>query len=149
MNKFLGTAIVTAAVVALDLGTKVLAEAQLTEVIDVLPFLRLELTHNPALAFGLPMPQLVIVLLSIAVLGWLGWLLQTKTVASWQTVVTFGLVLGGAIGNLWERAMHGEVTDFISFLMIPNFNLADAALTIGVLFLIYYQRRIFLSAFFA
>jgi len=149
MNKLFWTGGAAAAVAALDLGTKVLAETRLTEAVNLLPLLRLELTHNPALAFGLPMPQPVIVLLSIAVLGWLMWLLQTKTQNNWQTIAAFGLVLGGAIGNLWERAMHSQVTDFISFWIIPNFNLADAALTLGVILFIFYQRRIFLSAFFA
>jgi signal peptidase II len=51
--------------------------------------------------------------------------------------------LGGAIGNLGERIFFGQVTDFIALLTIPNFNLADTALTIGVILLIIFHSKIF------
>ncbi len=48
-----------------------------------------------------------------------------------------GLLLGGAIGNLIDRADKGSVTDFIKFPHFPAFNVADIAITFGVIALIY------------
>ena len=48
-----------------------------------------------------------------------------------------GLLLGGAVGNLIDRITHGSVTDFIKLPLWPAFNLADAAITFGVLALLW------------
>jgi signal peptidase II len=48
-----------------------------------------------------------------------------------------GLLIGGAIGNLIDRIAHGSVTDFIKLPLWPAFNLADAAITFGVLALLW------------
>jgi signal peptidase II len=48
-----------------------------------------------------------------------------------------GLLIGGAVGNLLDRAREGAVTDFVDVSIWPAFNLADAAITIGVLSLLY------------
>jgi signal peptidase II len=48
-----------------------------------------------------------------------------------------GLLIGGAVGNLIDRAREGAVTDFVDVSIWPAFNLADTAITIGVLSLLY------------
>ena len=48
-----------------------------------------------------------------------------------------GLILGGALGNLADRAREGAVIDFIDPIAWPAFNLADAAIVVGVLGLLY------------
>jgi signal peptidase II len=48
-----------------------------------------------------------------------------------------GLLLGGAVGNLIDRAREGSVTDFVKFPHFPAFNVADMAITFGVIALIY------------
>jgi signal peptidase II len=48
-----------------------------------------------------------------------------------------GLLLGGAVGNVIDRARDGSVTDFVKFPHFPAFNVADMAITVGVLALIY------------
>ena len=48
-----------------------------------------------------------------------------------------GLLIGGAAGNLVDRAREGAVTDYLDLPLWPTFNLADAAITIGVLSLLY------------
>ena len=60
--------------------------------------------------------------------------------------IGLGLILGGATGNLYDRLLHGKVTDFLDFYIgcyhYPTFNLADASVSIGCLLLIYeYHRR--------
>jgi signal peptidase II len=52
---------------------------------------------------------------------------------SWQLVVGLGLLLGGAVGNLLDRIRLGYVVDFISISLWPKFNIADSAITIGVI----------------
>jgi len=49
----------------------------------------------------------------------------------------FGLVLGGTVGNLIDRFRFGYITDFIDFNLWPTFNIADSAITIGVLIFAY------------
>jgi signal peptidase II len=48
-----------------------------------------------------------------------------------------GLLLGGAVGNIFDRIRDGAVTDFIKFPWWPAFNVADIAITFGVLSLLY------------
>jgi signal peptidase II len=52
----------------------------------------------------------------------------------WPVVVALGLITGGAVGNLIDRAIVGKVTDFLYFAAIdfPVFNIADSALIVGV-----------------
>ena len=50
-------------------------------------------------------------------------------------------MIGGAIGNLIDRARDGSVTDFVKFPHFPAFNVADMAITVGVLALIYVLER--------
>ena len=52
--------------------------------------------------------------------------------------VPLGLILGGLIGNLIDRAFIGYVTDFIDFRIWPVFNVADSCITIGVIWLVIY-----------
>jgi len=56
-----------------------------------------------------------------------------------QVTVALALVFGGALGNLWDRALYGRVTDFLDFYIgsrhWPPFNVADSAIVIGVLLL--------------
>ena len=52
--------------------------------------------------------------------------------------IPLALVFGGALGNLLDRVMYGFVIDFIDFNFWPAFNIADSAITVGVIFLIIY-----------
>lgn len=52
--------------------------------------------------------------------------------------IALGLLLGGAVGNLIDRIYHGEVTDFIDVGAWPVFNVADTAITVGFVLLLYY-----------
>ena len=51
--------------------------------------------------------------------------------------VAIGLLLGGSVSNLWDRAYNNFVTDFIYIRLLPNFNLADSFIVTGVSLLIY------------
>jgi len=106
---------------------------------------RLSLIHirNTGSAFGLLANQaFLIIIIGIAsllvVLLFLRYLSQVTTLS----MVSIGLIWGGAVGNLIDRLRFGYVTDFIYFRLWgnfhwPAFNIADAAITVGVFVLIY------------
>lgn len=111
------------------------------ESMPLLPIFSLTRTHNLGVSFGmltaesLEMRVLLILVLCLIVAGVVVWMLREKALAD---IAALGLVLGGALGNILDRARLGHVLDFADlhfgewrpFLI---FNLADAAITIGVL----------------
>lgn len=54
----------------------------------------------------------------------------------WLSSVAIGMMLGGAVGNLVDRVRLGRVTDYVDFLSYPSFNVADAAISIGIAILV-------------
>jgi signal peptidase II len=110
------------------------------EVVD--RWLALEYTQNRGAAFGL-LSGLVSILAvaSVAILSSLILLYMRQTKPPlWQTV-SIGLITGGALGNLIDRVRLGYVVDFLSVGPWPNFNIADGAITLGVLVLIWGLTR--------
>ena len=111
------------------------------EPVAVLPFLDLVLTWNRGISYGLfrtPL-QPILITLSLAISGllWL-WLARSRSVL---TVAALALVIGGALSNALDRAVHGAVADFFHF-HLGNFswyvfNLADVAIVAGVVLLLY------------
>jgi signal peptidase II len=130
-------------VVALDQGAKAVIEANLApgEQVDVLGPLTLTLSHNRGVAFGLAGGGGVgLILLAAGVLVVIGFLFarEPNRPGMW---VAAGLLAGGALGNLADRAREGAVTDYVDFLSWPPFNLADAAITLGVALLLFLYMR--------
>ena len=112
------------------------------ETVVIENILTIDLTFNTGIAFGLFSDKTNITfVLSLLVLFWL--VTQFNQVEP-NTIEFYSLILilGGAIGNLGERAYNlitlndGKVTDFIELLFIPSFNFADAYITIGICLLI-------------
>lgn len=56
----------------------------------------------------------------------------------WVVQTPVALIMGGAIGNLWDRVVYGTVIDFIDLIVWPVFNIADSAITIGGILLTYW-----------
>jgi signal peptidase II len=141
--------LVTVATLLVDQIAKLVAEAQLPfgETIDVLPILALHRTYNTGIAFsmldfagGLPLIVLSLAIIAVVVAFW--W---KATEGGWIVATGFALILGGALGNLVDRVVHGHVIDFLLLhfgeTVLFVFNLADAALTVGpVLLLLVYLR---------
>lgn len=124
-------------VIALDQGAKGLIEANLVpgEHVDLLGPLGFTLAHNRGVAFGLASDGgAVLVALTVTALIFVGVLFARNPTRPWMWVA-FGLLAGGAIGNLADRVRAGAVTDYIDLLSWPPFNLADVAITLGVLVL--------------
>jgi signal peptidase II len=126
-------------VVALDQATKQLVVDSLRRGESVNVFLGLDITNtrNTGVAFGaLQGGGLVVGLLIGLSLGVLVgyFLLNADRPLLWLPV---GMLLGGALGNLADRAREGAVIDFIDPIAWPAFNLADASIVVGVLALLY------------
>jgi signal peptidase II len=129
----------TGAVVAIDQATKWIATSSLEpgERSEALPFLAFEISHNEGVAFGLggDVSALVIaaelVLLSV-LLYWLAASDRTDALI-WLPIA---LLVGGALGNLADRARDDAVIDFIDLPLWPTFNLADMAIVAGVFLLV-------------
>jgi signal peptidase II len=126
-----------ALVVVVDQAAKALIEANLVpgEHIDVLGPLGFTLAHNRGVAFGLASGGgAALVALTVAALIFVGVLFARNPTrpAMWVAV---GLLAGGALGNLADRVRAGAVTDYVDLLSWPPFNLADVAITLGVVVL--------------
>ena len=83
---------------------------------------------------------LFLIILSIVIIGLLFYYLSKKIYLSKLENISYGLILGGAIGNLFDRIIYGYVIDFIDIYIFkfdyPVFNIADMAIVIGVIILI-------------
>ncbi len=126
-------------VVAADQLTKLLADGRIARGDSINVFFGLDLTNtrNRGVAFGFLEGRggVVGLLIGVALLALVVWFALNATRAwLWLPV---GLLLGGAIGNLIDRAREGAVIDFIDPVAWPAFNLADMCIVFGVLALLY------------
>jgi signal peptidase II len=127
-----------AVVVAADQAAKAAVEAALTtgEKVELLGPLGLTLSHNRGVAFGLAggagAPLVLVALLALAAIAYMFARDPTRS-GMW---VATGLLAGGAIGNLLDRVASDAVTDYVDVGPWPAFNLADVAITSGVLLLV-------------
>lgn len=122
-------------VVLLDQAAKALVENRLVpgEHVEVLGPLDLTLAHNRGVAFGLASGGgATLIAITIAALLFVGVLFARNPTRKGMWVAV-GLLAGGALGNLADRVRTDAVTDYVAFLSWPPFNLADAAITFGVL----------------
>jgi signal peptidase II len=130
-------------VVALDQAAKAAIDAHLVigQKVGVLGPLRLTLSHNSGVAFGLAGGAGVpLVLITLAALGVVGYLFARNPTRPWMWLAT-GLLAGGALGNLADRIRADAVTDYIELPHWPPFNLADMCITVGVLLLVFIYLR--------
>jgi signal peptidase II len=132
-------AVVTGLVLAADVVTKLVAMAQLSDrpPVSLLGgLLTLRLVRNSGAAFGLAREYTII--LSLLAVGVVVVVLRlSKSLRSIPWAVAFGLLLGGALGNLSDRVfrepgfLRGHVVDFIALPYWPVFNLADTAVCVA------------------
>lgn len=123
----------------------VLGSMDLYQSVQVTPFFNLTYVHNYGAAFSFLADAggwqrwfftAIAVVISVVILGWL------KSAPRQQVLlpVAFCFILGGALGNVYDRLVHGYVIDFLDFYVgqwhWPAFNLADSAIFIGAALLI-------------
>lgn len=98
-------------------------------------FAGLQLAHNPGIAFSITMPDSVEAVVILAALGLVTWL-ALRTAKTSSARIGFGMIIGGAIGNILDRIPDGLVTDYFQVGTFPIFNVADSFITIGVILLL-------------
>ena len=148
--------LIAAAVLAADLAVKAMVmgpwalRTQPQGQIELLPFFRLTFTQNFGVSLGMFTADsaemrwgLVALTLTIAIVVFV-WLLKEKKMGD---IAALGLVLGGALGNIRDRTLYGYVIDYAdlhfgNFRPFLIFNIADAAISIGVVIIL--ARALFL-----
>lgn len=122
---------------ALDQLSKLAVRSAL-EVSEALPvlagFFEITRIENQGAAFGLlPGKRELFVTISLLMLVGVAIYWLRERPVEWPVIVSLGLVIGGAIGNLIDRAFIGRVTDFLAFsIFAPVFNIADSGIVVGV-----------------
>jgi signal peptidase II len=147
-------ALLAATVLLLDRLTKMLLLEYLPRggYVEVIPgFFSLVHVRNTGAAFGLLAHDgwtwrsvLLSVVAAAAVLG-MGWLVSKVPVERRAYRASLAAIMGGALGNLWDRIAHGAVLDFADFYLgawhWPAFNVADSAISVGVVVLLWCTWR--------
>jgi signal peptidase II len=138
------TAALAATVVAVDQASKFVVRANMPQPGMSVPvigdLLRITFTRNVGAAFGmLPGGRVAFIIVSVvAVCVIAGYAIRRRPDRPWL-IVALGLVAGGAIGNLIDRAYFGWVTDFIQIPFdFPVFNVADSSTVVGVAMLVWW-----------
>lgn len=141
--------IVSACVVVADQATKILVIEHMTlyQRIPLIPILDLVRLHNTGAAFSFLADASgwqkwlfsgVAAVVSVAIVWWL---LTLPRPGRRVLALGLALVLGGAIGNVIDRTLYGYVVDFILFhyqaWSYPAFNVADSAITVGVILILF------------
>lgn len=112
---------------------------------QVIPFFNLTYVHNYGAAFSIlydagGWQRYFLSAVALAVSGVILWWLYKSTKKQVLMCVAFAFILGGAVGNLIDRVLHGYVIDFLDFYMNtyhwPAFNIADSSIFIGAALLI-------------
>ena len=137
MRRFKYVFLISLIIIVLDQITKhlVLKYMNPFESIEVFPFLHIVSVRNTGGAFGMfkSVGSTLFIAVSVMAIIFVIWLL----IRAKEGYFGLSLILGGAIGNLIDRLHYGWVVDFIDFSIgkfhWPAFNVADSALTIGVI----------------
>jgi len=146
--------LIAIAVVVLDRLTKwaIVQTITLDDAINIIPGL-FRLTHleNTGAAFSLfadstsPFKTMLLIAFSLGALAVVSFLLWKERTIFNAGTLALSLILGGAVGNLWDRLTDGKVTDFLDFYIgihhWPPFNIADSAIVVGALLLLMRMLR--------
>jgi signal peptidase II len=138
------------AVVFLDRASKAWIETQTSESWRhevIRNFVYLVHSRNPGIAFSLfansnsPVLRILLIVGALVIIGVIAWLLIASKNLGALNAAGLALLLGGATGNLTDRILHGAVTDFLEVFLgayrWPAFNVADSAITVGAILLIF------------
>jgi signal peptidase II len=139
VRRFLPYGLLAAAAVGIDQWVKALVEATLPfqQPVELIPFLALYRTYNTGVAFSMFswIGDFGLTIVSLAVALFVLYLAIRTTQDQVASRIGFALIIGGAVGNLIDRAVYGHVIDYILFhtpvWSFAIFNLADAFITVG------------------
>ncbi|HIB29147.1 MAG TPA: signal peptidase II [Candidatus Marinimicrobia bacterium] len=144
----MGVLFITALIITADQISKSLVKSTMTlyDVIPVIPgFFQLNYITNKGMAFGINLPVGISFFsgISLIITCFLVWILWCERKNNLLMRISLALILGGAIGNLIDRILFGEVIDFFDF-MVGDFhwyifNIADSAVTVGIILMLFYS----------
>jgi signal peptidase II len=148
LNKGTLIALISSSIVLLDYITKktIVSKVMLYESINVLPFLNIVHVENKGAAFSLLTNLGNNYFVAISIIAICVIIFYLSQLPKGLELFSLSMILGGAIGNLIDRLRIGKVVDFIDVYVgrwhWPAFNVADSALTVGIiLFLLANIRR--------
>lgn len=99
-------------------------------------------SENHGIAFGLPFGGVpLIIVTTLLILGFIWFAITQLDMKKRLDQIAIALVVGGAVGNLIDRAVYGVVRDFIQIGWWPTFNIADMAIVGGLLLLMIAYRK--------
>lgn len=102
----------------------------------------LQFSKNPGIAFGIPLPQVLVYLLFIfCFLALMYLIIQSYKKKNQVLFLTLSIILLGALSNLIDRMVYGYVVDYINILIWPVFNIADVMIVGGVCGWLFYEWR--------
>jgi signal peptidase II len=135
--------LIASLIVALDQWTKYLVRSRLelgeiwAPIPALAPYVRIVHWNNTGAAFGL-LPSASLVFTVVAIIVSIAIIYYFPRVPGSQPILRLALALqlGGAVGNLIDRLLLGTVTDFVSIVTFPVFNVADSCISIGVALLV-------------
>jgi signal peptidase II len=138
-------AVLVVVAIALDQWIKYLVETRLNlqELVEIVPFLALYRTYNTGIAFSMldSFGDTGLIVISIVVVAFVLYLAAKTTPGQTLARIGFALIVGGALGNVIDRAIYGHVIDYILFhtpvWSFAVFNLADAFITVGAVAVIF------------
>ena len=146
--------LIALAVLLLDRITKwaIAQTIPLEDAVNIIPgFFRLTHLENTGAAFSLfadstsPFKTMLLIAFSLGALAVVSFLLWKERTIFNAGTLALSLILGGAVGNLWDRLADGKVTDFLDFYIgihhWPPFNIADSAIVVGALLLLMRMLR--------
>lgn len=145
MRKLVPYIVLAIVAVLLDQWIKHLVETGLSlqEPIGLLPFLALYRTYNTGIAFSMlsSLGDTGLIVVALVVVAFVLYLAARTAPGQVLSRIGFALIVGGALGNLIDRAVYGHVIDYILFhtpvWSFAVFNLADAFITVGAILVIF------------
>jgi len=142
-QSYLIIAALSLSLAALDRLVKWLVVTWLPGKTEILPYFSLNNAHNSGIAWSVPVPQLILLPVSLILIVLIPYLAVTNLNLNKKTTqLAVSLLIGGGLGNIYDRIFQGYVTDYISVGAWPVFNLADAFLTTGIFIILVFYAKI-------
>jgi signal peptidase II len=139
--QWLSFALVVVCVFGADQLTKWLVTSRLAlgSSVSIAGSLKISHVQNSGIAFGFfSQATSLVIVLTAAVVLWMVFFFAHSGARHPLLPAALGLIVGGSVSNLFDRVVHGYVTDFVDFGFWPSFNLADSFIVLGVAVLIFF-----------
>jgi len=133
----------TVLLIALDQGTKWLADLYLRDPYAITSWFQLKYGQNTGIAWSIQMPFPLLIILNVVIIAFFFYFaVRRLNLEKTGTQAVVALITAGAFSNIIDRLKSGFVIDFISVGFWPVFNLADAFLSIGIFLILLFYAKI-------